>query len=238
MCTRSLFEGAAWRSAVHKLPTQGCFPVRGHRAPFPPCNIPPVPAPCPRGRLQLNPTHTKAFYNRAVALERLRQYDAAAADYSHVLTLDPQNAPASQNRGMLWQRQGRLHEALADLGQAVQLEPGAAAAWHALGEVHERLGSIEAAVADLQRWGRLQGGCGRRFCCCQRCYCWLPGRLAWPAYPPAYCICGPAAWACQTLLSCTAQPPDRCFHFCCAQAVHAMLPCPHWMSCRASALDL
>lgn len=103
-------------------------------------------------RPQLNPSHTKALYNRAVALERLRRHEAAAADYSAVLQMDPQNAPAWQNRGALWLRLGRLQEAVQDLGRAVALDGGAAAAWHARGEAYERLGQGEAALADLQRW--------------------------------------------------------------------------------------
>jgi tetratricopeptide (TPR) repeat protein len=101
--------------------------------------------------LQYNPGHSKALYNRAVARERLRQFEAAAEDYGQVLRLDPQNAPACQNRGALWLRLGRLQEAIADLSRAVALDAGAAAAWHARGEAHERLGAIDAALADLQR---------------------------------------------------------------------------------------
>jgi len=105
--------------------------------------------PCPA--LQFNPGHSKALYNRAVARERLRQFETAAEDYGQVLQLDPQNAPACQNRGALWLRLGRLQEAIADLSRAVALDAGAAAAWHARGEAHERLGAIDAALADLQR---------------------------------------------------------------------------------------
>lgn len=97
-----------------------------------------------------------------MALERLRQHEEAAADYSAVLQLDPLNAPAWQNRGTLWLRLGRLHEAVHDLGRAVALDGCAAAAWHARGEAHERLGQGDAALADLQRWGQLWAGCSGR----------------------------------------------------------------------------
>lgn len=113
--------------------------------------------PLPR-LVQLNPGHSKARYNRAVALERLRQYEAAAADYSAVLQLDPSNAPARQNRGAVWLRLGRLREALADLDAALELDVGSAAAYHSRGEVHDRLGSAEAALADLQKWVAWVGG--------------------------------------------------------------------------------
>ena len=95
-----------------------------------------------------------------MALERLRRYQDAAADYSLVLRLDPRNAPALQNRGTVWLRLGRLGEARADLDAALRLDSGAAASWHARGEVLERLGQVQAALADLQRcgwWGGVRG---------------------------------------------------------------------------------
>ena len=81
------------------LPAACCRPSTLHQPPFS------LRLPC---TLQLNPSHSKAYYNRAVALERLRRYEAAAEDYGAVLVLDPRNAPAHQNRGALWLRLGRL----------------------------------------------------------------------------------------------------------------------------------
>ena len=132
---------ARWRPAdraLCHLPTSHTEPKRLHSTP-------------PHPNAQLHPGHTKARYNRAVALERLRQYEAAATDYSAVLQLDPGNAPARQNRGAVWLRLGRLREALADLDVALALDAASAPAWHARGEVHDRLGDAEAALADLQK---------------------------------------------------------------------------------------
>lgn len=57
--------------------------------------------------LQLNPSHVKAYYNRAVALERLGQHEAALADYARVGALDQGNTSAHLNAGMLLCKLGR-----------------------------------------------------------------------------------------------------------------------------------
>lgn len=57
--------------------------------------------------LQLNPGHVKAYYNRAVALERLQQPEAALRDYGRVVELDPANSSAHLNTGLLLCKLGR-----------------------------------------------------------------------------------------------------------------------------------
>ena len=57
--------------------------------------------------MQLNPRHVKAYYNRAVALERLGRPEEALADYSRVAQLDEGNSAAHLNAGLLLCKLGR-----------------------------------------------------------------------------------------------------------------------------------
>lgn len=57
--------------------------------------------------IQLNPTHCRAYYNRAFSHDRLHQHVEAVADYSRALDIEPGNATALHNRGSLYERLGR-----------------------------------------------------------------------------------------------------------------------------------
>jgi Flp pilus assembly protein TadD len=57
--------------------------------------------------LQLNPQHVKAYYNRAVALERHGRLDEALSDYSRAAQLDGSNSSAHLNAGLLLCKLGR-----------------------------------------------------------------------------------------------------------------------------------
>lgn len=57
--------------------------------------------------IALNPTHCRAYYNRAFSHDRLNQYDEAVADYTRALAIEPGNATALHNRGSLYERIGR-----------------------------------------------------------------------------------------------------------------------------------
>lgn len=54
--------------------------------------------------IALNPSHCRAYYNRAFSHDRLNQYEAAVADYSRALAIEPLNATAYHNRGSLYER--------------------------------------------------------------------------------------------------------------------------------------
>jgi tetratricopeptide (TPR) repeat protein len=56
---------------------------------------------------QLNPSHCRAYYNRAFSYDRLARYEEAIADYSRALDIEPENATALHNRGSLFERLGR-----------------------------------------------------------------------------------------------------------------------------------
>ena len=57
--------------------------------------------------IRLNPTHCRAYYNRAFSYDRIQQYGAAIADYTKALEIEPNNATAYHNRGSLHERLGR-----------------------------------------------------------------------------------------------------------------------------------
>ena len=57
--------------------------------------------------IKLNPSHCRAYYNRAFSHDRLHQYEEAVADYTRALEIEPGNATALHNRGSLFERLGR-----------------------------------------------------------------------------------------------------------------------------------
>jgi tetratricopeptide (TPR) repeat protein len=57
--------------------------------------------------IELNPSHCRAYYNRAFSHDKLHQYEAAISDYTQALEIEPGNATALHNRGSLFERLGR-----------------------------------------------------------------------------------------------------------------------------------
>lgn len=62
------------------------------------------------------------LFQRALALERMKQLHAAINDYSMILRVD-KNASAYFNRSGLWNALGNHTRALADLNEAIKLDP-------------------------------------------------------------------------------------------------------------------
>jgi tetratricopeptide (TPR) repeat protein len=71
--------------------------------------------------LALRPDHAKAYYNRAIAHNRLGNNAAALADYSSSLQYNPNFAEAYFNRGITYYNLGDINQAIADLNQAAQI---------------------------------------------------------------------------------------------------------------------
>lgn len=92
--------------------------------------------------LRIDPASTNARLQRAyLYLERLQQYDLAAADYAEVLGRDPANAAAGCNRGLALYRGGRLADALRQMDRAAQT-------WPRMVQVYEIRAMIQAALGD------------------------------------------------------------------------------------------
>ncbi|MDD5187461.1 MAG: tetratricopeptide repeat protein, partial [Methanoregula sp.] len=89
--------------------------------------------------LDKDPKNAPAWYNRGVALQRLRRYDEALASYDHAITVDPSNVSALYNKGVLLEELARFEEALAAYNHVISLDPLDEKALYNKGVVLERL---------------------------------------------------------------------------------------------------
>jgi tetratricopeptide (TPR) repeat protein len=97
------------------------------------------------------PDHAHAYYCRANAYAKLRQYDKAIADYSQALQLDPTHAAALCGRGCAYNNSGQPAIALDDESRAIDLDPKSVQAWCNRGIAFNKLGQPNRALADLSR---------------------------------------------------------------------------------------
>jgi tetratricopeptide (TPR) repeat protein len=101
--------------------------------------------------------HWALFYQRGAALERIKQWDRAEADFRKALSLIPPSL--NGNRGLvlnylgysLVDRHLKIDEAFEMLKTAVELRPRDAAVIDSLGWAYYRLGRYEDALRELER---------------------------------------------------------------------------------------
>jgi WD40 repeat protein/Flp pilus assembly protein TadD len=112
-----------------------------------PGSFPPIPKPfrVDRGRLdswlteeaaqtverttraiETNPDDAEAHHQRGHALDRLKRYDEAIADFAAALKASPNNAHLLASRGSAAARRNRLDEAIADCEATLRLKPNPA----------------------------------------------------------------------------------------------------------------
>jgi tetratricopeptide (TPR) repeat protein len=78
--------------------------------------------------LALDPTHARAYNNRALAHQARERYDQALADFEAATRADPTYARAYKNRIALLERTGgNQRQVAADYGRLAELEPAATA---------------------------------------------------------------------------------------------------------------
>jgi tetratricopeptide (TPR) repeat protein len=71
--------------------------------------------------IELDPSNARAYLNRGIAYERMKNVQQAFEDYSRAIQLLPQDAKAYYLRGMLLGRDGKDSEAIADLKTSAAL---------------------------------------------------------------------------------------------------------------------
>ena len=86
---------------------------------------------------------------------RRKEYDAAAAQFRHLLTLAPQNYEAHFNLAWLAGQSGHLDEAIAHLQSAIKADPASAAAHNALGSIYLQQKDLERAGSEFREAVRL-----------------------------------------------------------------------------------
>jgi tetratricopeptide (TPR) repeat protein/serine/threonine protein kinase len=103
------------------------------------------------GCILKRPDHAYAYYCRGVALDKLRQYEEARADFTRAIALDPVLAAAWCDRGGALRKLGRLDQALADLNRAIELDPMLSRFRGCRGVIHADRGHLEDALADFNK---------------------------------------------------------------------------------------
>lgn len=99
--------------------------------------------------IQLNPSYTAAYFNRAEVRYVRGEYDDAIEDYSHAIALKPDYAGAYNNRGIAYQAKQEIDKALADFGTAIRLDPYDAVTLANRGTIYAAIGEFDRAVADF-----------------------------------------------------------------------------------------
>ncbi|MEN6534763.1 MAG: tetratricopeptide repeat protein [Bryobacteraceae bacterium] len=98
-----------------------------------------------------NDEKESVYFMRGAMYERMKNFDAAEAEFRKVLDVDPENASALNYLGyMLADRNVRLEEALRFISKAVELEPSNGAFLDSLGWVYYRLNRLDEAENYLR----------------------------------------------------------------------------------------
>jgi len=92
------------------------------------------------------------LYARGIAHERLKQWDAAEADFRHALQLYPDQPQVLNYLGYsMVERKANLDEALAMIQRAVEAQPDSGYIVDSLGWVLYRMGRYDEAVSQMER---------------------------------------------------------------------------------------
>ena len=96
--------------------------------------------------------HWDYFYRRAIAFERLNEWDKAEASFKKALELDPNRATVLNYLGYSWVDKGiNLAEGLDMIRKAIELRPDAGFIVDSLGWAYYRLKRFEDATVELEK---------------------------------------------------------------------------------------
>lgn len=99
------------------------------------------------------------FFQRAIAYERLKEWDKAEPDFKKALQLNPDQPQVLNYLGYSWvDRNINLAEAMKMIERAVELRPNDGYIVDSLGWAHYRLGEFDKAVNELERAVELRAG--------------------------------------------------------------------------------
>jgi tetratricopeptide (TPR) repeat protein len=106
--------------------------------------------------LAINPSQPDAYYNRGNALNDLKRYAEAVADYDRALALHRAFPEAWNNRGSALKELNRYDDALASYGEAIAHEPAFVGAYNNRATVLTELGRGAEALRDYDKALALQ----------------------------------------------------------------------------------
>mmetsp|Transcript_5120 Transcript_5120/g.11375 ORF Transcript_5120/g.11375 Transcript_5120/m.11375 type:complete len:525 (-) Transcript_5120:81-1655(-) len=98
--------------------------------------------------LAKSPGTWEVLLRRGAAKSKLKEYEAAIADFTLVLATQPNCVAALTQRGKCKQHDFKLHEALQDFDKALKVEPKNAVAMQLRAELNNKLGKSQEAVTD------------------------------------------------------------------------------------------
>lgn len=101
---------------------------------------------------ELYPDNEFIFVNRGnIYNDRVRDYEAAIADYNKSLEINPKFSWAYHNRALAYGRLKRWDEAIADYGRALEMDQNYASAYNGRAWSYCQIGEFETAVFDANR---------------------------------------------------------------------------------------
>ncbi|UHS58033.1 tetratricopeptide repeat protein [Agrobacterium vaccinii] len=99
------------------------------------------------------------FFQRAIAYERLKQWDKAEPDFKRALELNPEQPQVLNYLGYSWvDKNLNLDQAMDMIRRAVELRPNDGYIVDSLGWAHFRLGAFDESVTELERAIELRAG--------------------------------------------------------------------------------
>ena len=98
--------------------------------------------------IRLDPSHARAFGNRASTYNYLGQPERALLDFDEAIRLDPNTSSFYGNRGQTSMKLGKTEQAVYDFDQAIKLAPEDGIAHYNRGVAHELLGEPEPAMHE------------------------------------------------------------------------------------------
>ena len=105
--------------------------------------------------IRLRPGCAAAYYNRALAYARKREYGKAISDYTETIRLSRELADAYYGRGMAYERNGNHDGAIADYTEAIRLRLHFAYGVSARGNAYDEKGKHDDAIVDYTEAIRL-----------------------------------------------------------------------------------
>jgi tetratricopeptide (TPR) repeat protein len=105
--------------------------------------------------IELDPSQSEPWRNRARARLKLGKYDDAVADCDEAIRLDPKNAYAYVTRAVAWSKKGELDREMADYDEAIRLDPKGPVAFNDRGMLWEAKGEYDSAISDYSEAMRL-----------------------------------------------------------------------------------
>jgi len=101
--------------------------------------------------IELEPDDADAWYNKGVALAKLRRTEEARSAYDRAIELRPEYADAWYNKGVALAKLATTEEALNAFERAIELKPEDAEMWSAKGGALGKLERMEQALAACER---------------------------------------------------------------------------------------